>query len=246
METGDIGANDIDVVQYLAYCGCWLGEVQDVIDLCRVAEHQHGYWMSAFGQYHEDSIHSLVFHETAASTSISYEPHLVPGLLQTENYARALFPLYNITDHVEFVVHARMERQKIMYRSKPARFDFYLHEHVLRHVVGDSAIMQEQLLALMLLEGQPNVTIRVVPESSIFGGAFRLFQFKKHRSLVYLDTYVGGMFLEDREYVSGYNDLVPTIADIAMTEGQSREYFASLANEYDRRSARDHVEEKQL
>lgn len=105
--------------------------------------------------------------------------------------------------------------------------------------------MHEQLITLMLISGLPQVTIRVVPASAMFGGAFRLLQFAKHRSMVYLSGQVAGLFLEDKEFVDPYRTLIPVIADVALNEGQSREFVATLANEYDRGSAHPHVEEKQ-
>src|SRR5207253_2558110 len=126
----------IDVVQYLAYCGCFLGEVQDVIDLCRLAEHHQSYWLKAFGKYQEDSIRSLIFHEANASASITYEPTVVPGLLQTEAYARALMRNYRspADEDLEFCVEARMARQQVMHRPNPARLAFFVHEDALKRV----------------------------------------------------------------------------------------------------------------
>jgi uncharacterized protein DUF5753 len=113
-------------------------------------------------------------------------------------------------------------------------------------VIPDLAIMHEQLLALTLMDGLPHVSIRVVPASADFGGAFRLFQFTQHKPLVYLSGQIAGLFLEDPEFVDPYRALLPVIADAALDKGQSREFVAGLADEYDRGSARDRVEEEQL
>jgi transcriptional regulator with XRE-family HTH domain len=251
MESGHINANDIDVVQYLAYCGCFLGEVQDIIDLCRLAEHHHGYWLNSHGQHLEDSVRSLIFHETTASASISYEPHVVPGLLQTVDYARAVIRRFGsrTEENVEFCVQARLERQRILHRPSPGQYTFFIHEHALRAMVGSAAIMHDQMLKLALFTGLPHIEARVVPasigERSIFGGSFLLLHYRSHRPLVYLDGQVACLFLEEGDYVAGFTRLVPAIADVALDEGESRELIAILANEYDRGSARDHVEEEQ-
>ncbi|WP_291408397.1 Scr1 family TA system antitoxin-like transcriptional regulator [Actinophytocola sp.] len=100
----------------------------------------------------------------------------------------------------------------------------------------------------------PTVVIRIVPSSAgaagVFGGPFRVLRYAEHQPLVYLDTTVGGLFLEDQEFVATYGELIPTVADLALDEGQSREFIAALANELDRgsdqRHGHDRVEEEQL
>src|SRR2546421_9820293 len=90
MESGNINADQIDVIFYLGACGVYLAEAKEIMDLCRVAEHDHGYWLKAYGRYKEDSLRSLIFHATTASRSISYEPDLGPRLLPTKAYTRAV------------------------------------------------------------------------------------------------------------------------------------------------------------
>lgn len=114
--------------------------------------------------------------------------------------------------------------------------------------------MHDQVPKSLLLDGLPQVNIRVVPALNdarhTFGGAFRLFQYVDHQPLVYLDGYFSGLFLEDPQYVEGYRTLIPVIANIALDERESREWLATLANDYDRQradpDAPDRLEEKQL
>lgn len=111
-----------------------------------------------------------------------------------------------------------------------------------------------KILAILLLDGLRHLAIRVLPADAgaqaMFGGSFRLFEYADHRPLIYLEGPTSGVFLEDREYVDGYRALLPTIVDIALNEGQSREWLATLASEYDRGGADAHVhdavEEEQL
>lgn len=240
IESGNINASEVDVIQYVAYCGHRMDEVQHIIDLCRRAEDDRGYWLTSHGQHLEDSLHSLIFHETSASTSLNYQPHVVPGLLQTEAYARATMRKYGspAEDEVALGVRARLERQRMLHGSSPGGFTFFIHENALLATAGEPEIMHEQLINLMLIGGLPHVTIRVVPASATFGGEFRLLAFAKHNPLVYLDCQVLGLFLEDPDLVNRYRVLVPAIADVALDEGESREVVATLANDYDRASAR--------
>jgi len=126
----------------------------------------------------------------------------------------------------------------------PGGFTFYVHEHALRLQVGDTKIMHEQLLHLVLTAALDNITVRIVPsvagERSAFGGPFQLLEIHEAPSLVYLDhPGGGGLFLEDRKYVETYYQLLPRLTDVALDEGQSREFAADLADAYDRGSQSD-------
>jgi hypothetical protein len=172
---------------------------------------------------------------------------VILGLLQTESYIRAMTAERYPDRDADLAVRIRLQRQEVLHRPyTPAQFTFFVSEHALRTTVGDPAVMQEQLLALTLLDTLPHLTIRVLPALATFGGAFLLFEFAKHNPLVYLDAYVGGLFLEDKEYVDTYHDLIPVLADAALDEGQSRECIAALAYGHDRGSTHNHVEEEHL
>ena len=80
----------VDLIHYMAFCGVLYDHAQDLlVEYCE-AERSRGYWLSPHGQGLEDSICSQIYHESTAAESISYEPRVVPGLLQTEAYARAM------------------------------------------------------------------------------------------------------------------------------------------------------------
>lgn len=256
VESGHQQLTDVDVIHYLGACGVYLGTAGEYMDLCRNAHRYRDYWLGAHSEHLEDSLGSLIYHESTASSSTCYEPQVVPGLLQTESYARSMIgrESWRIAENVDFCVRARMARQRILWRPKAARFEFLIHEGALRLEVGGSATMHEQMLTLVLLSGLPTVAIRVVPSTAgaaaAFGGAFRILRYAEHQPLVYLDAYVGGMFLEDQEFVASYRRLVPAIAEVALDEGQSREFLAAMASDHDRGSdqpdADNRVEEEQV
>jgi len=193
---------------------------------------------------------SLIFHESTAMAMTRYDPLVVDGLLQTPAYARIMIGRepWRTPEEVEACVRIRLERQRIMQRQLPARFTFFVHEQALRWQVGDPAVMHDQMLKLVLLAALDHVKVRVVPEPTAFGGEFYLFRYQDHPSLVYLDSPSTGLFLEDKEFVEPYRRLTSDIAKVALDEGQSREFIAELANEYDRGSESDvgdRVEEEQ-
>jgi transcriptional regulator with XRE-family HTH domain len=253
IEHGKQDVTVTDVVHYIVVCGARLPDEADVVELAGLAERKQDYWLS--DKLINNSLRSLIYHESAASSSISYEPLLVPGLLHTPAYAEAQVRRESgVSDaEVRAAIRTRMERQRILQWSDPARFVFFVHEQALRLRVGSPAIMQEQLLHLVLMTALNHVTLRVIPaatgEKSAFGGPFQFLEFGKHPPLVYLDHFNGGLFLEDRRYVENYQGLLPELTGVALDEGESRSFAAALADEYDRGSQSDaahHLEDEHV
>jgi transcriptional regulator with XRE-family HTH domain len=242
IESGQV---HIDVAALCWYLGV-LRVSHDVavplIDLCRLARGNPGFWVTAHGERVPDSLSSLIYHESTANGSISYESQVVPGLLQTERYARALIG-GNITytkDDVESNVQTRLNRRWVLDR-RDCSFDFYVHEQALRSMVGDTDIMAEQMLALALGGSAANVNVRVVPgavgDHPTLLGQFRVFEFDEYEPLVHLDNVaVASFWFEDRDFVAPYRKLVLYLAAVAASVEESREFIAALADEYDRGS----------
>ena len=105
--------------------------------------------------------------EAAALTLRSFEPLIVPGLLQTEPYARALYAtrVALSTDDIDALVAARMARQEILTREAPPMLWVILDEGVLRRPVGGSGVMAEQVRLLLELVSRPTVRIEIIPVS---------------------------------------------------------------------------------
>ena len=105
--------------------------------------------------------------EAEATTLRWFEPLVVPGLLQTEDYARTIFATrFGVTgDEIEERVLARLKRQEIFTRNKPPALWVILDEWVLRRPVGGRHVMSEQLLRLVDAARQPTVAIEVIPAS---------------------------------------------------------------------------------
>jgi transcriptional regulator with XRE-family HTH domain len=243
IETGLRGITEIDVVRYAAYCRATPAEMEDLVTRCREAEIP-GYWLSR-------RLSTLVFHETTATSSISYDPLVVPGLLQTESYARAVLGRDKLPPKdAQFWLEARMARQELLERRQ---FTFFIHEQALRLPVGDSRLMNEQMLKLVLIAEHPWISIRIVPSAAgaggVFGGEFVLFRFEDGSPLLlHFGHGPVSFFLEDRATVELFGERLAAIAAVALNRGQSREMLASLASEFDlpedSRDARDVAKEQ--
>jgi transcriptional regulator with XRE-family HTH domain len=255
IESGQVHIDVADLTWYLGVLRIPHDQAVPLIDLCRQAKGHCGYWLTDHGDQVPDAMSSLIYHESTATLRSSYEPQLVPGLLQTERYARVVIgrQAAHTKADVEASVQIRLERSRVLGR-RGRRFVFYIHEHALRLAVGGADVMHEQMIALALASSAPTVEMRVVPISagadSALGGAFVLFEFEEHAPLVSLDTSVATSFwLEDRDYVASYGELMADLADIAKSVEESRSFVAALADEYDRGSSTDvlhRVEEEQL
>jgi transcriptional regulator with XRE-family HTH domain len=241
-EKGKAPVSGIDIVRYAAHCGLSYGSIDALLAMIQEPA-APGYWLS-------NRLSALVFYESTASFSVSYDPLVVPGLLQTEEYATALISGEGLTPTViEYRVAARMERQRVLQRR---RFVFYIHEQALRLPVGDDQVMNEQVLKLALLAGQPQITIRVVPSAlgarSVFEGEFVLLRYSDHDPLVYLGGV--GLFLEHRDQMTRYEEKLTRLSEVALGRGESREMLAALASEFDRPEdsldAPDHLAKEQL
>jgi transcriptional regulator with XRE-family HTH domain len=244
VEQGQVEISVVDAIHYLGACRIFAAEAKELLRLCAEAERRVGYWLSPHGEWLEDSLTSLIYHEATAHRVVSYDPILIPGLLQTTRYARARIsrtPGWS-RETIETAVRLREERQQVLRRPRPGTFTFYVHEHALRLRVGNPAIMQEQFLKLVLMAALPHVTLRFLPsaaeERAAFGGPFRLFEYREHNPLVYLDQPWTGLFLEDGEFVADYRALVPKLSSVALDEAESRMFVADLANSLDQGSRR--------
>jgi transcriptional regulator with XRE-family HTH domain len=253
MENGRRPSTTTDVIQYVVMCGLNRLELQPYVEFTRIAERKQGYYLS--DERIDGSLQSLIFHESSAVHSIIYEPFVINGLLQTSEYARArilgLNPAGIAEETVAGAVRTRMERRQVLYLPNPAQFTVYIHEQVLRLRIGTDEVMHEQLLHLVLTAALDHVTVRIVPSTvGAFSSPFQLMEFREHRPIVYLDDLrFGGLILEEPNYVNSYRELAAMLPEVALDEGQSRQYAAELADAFDRgsqRGAADVLEEEQL
>ena len=240
METGErTVTSEVEVVHYLAACGASHVELKRLAEFCRESGHQRGHWVVPSSQWISDSLRSLVFHESTANRSVSYESEIIPGLLQTEPYMRTFFAHWDLSaDEMDALVRARIERQRVLFRNNPAKYTFFVHERALHLEIGDFRIMAEQMLAMMFFADQWNIEVRIVPSAArqrgLFGGSFKYHGYKRFKPLVYMDAPMGGVFFEDERYVERVRALVPKIADVALEARESRDFVAKLADKYDR------------
>ncbi len=146
--------------------------------------------------------------EATAATLRGFEPLIVPGLLQTDLYARAIFGArIGITeDEVEELVAARLNRQEILARVDPPRLWVILDEWVLRRSVGGRHVMLEQVNRLIEAAQRPNIVFELIPvdagaHEGLYGGGFAIADFNDAPSIAYQESAVQGQIVQDAEHV---------------------------------------------
>jgi transcriptional regulator with XRE-family HTH domain len=204
-------------------------------------------WWHAYGDVIPEGFDVYIGLEEAASQLSSYQADLVPGLLQTENYARAVISAGKSgpdADEIDRRVQLRIARQGLIRRpSAPLALRVVLNESILRRPVGGAAMMAAQLDALADAANLPNVTMRVVPFSAglhpgLMTGPFVVLRFPlngdgqdSEPATVYVDGFTGDLYLDKPREVEQYTSAFDSIWDAALDEAASRKLTHQVAEE---------------
>ncbi|MFH8486381.1 helix-turn-helix transcriptional regulator [Streptomyces longisporoflavus] len=179
--------------------------------------------------------------EGAASLIRSYEPHFVPGLLQTEEYARGVMRSGAIgqtrPEDIERYVALRMERQSLLTREDAPRLWVVMDETALRRPVGDTEVMREQIDKLLEAVELPHVTLQIAPFAAgphpgTFG-PFVLFRFAMAElpDMVYSEYLTGAVYLDARTEVATHLEVMDRMAAQAATAQRTKELLRDLRKE---------------
>jgi len=226
----------LDVKELMEMYGVGSPHREALIQLARDAR-MRGWWTP----YRDVFTGSYVALEDESSAMRLYCPELVPGLLQTEDYARAVIravrPGYD-EESVERRVIARLARQKELL-DRPAAPDLglVLNEAVLRRLVGGASTMAAQLRALADAAQRPGVMLQVLPFSAgahaSLEGGFVLIKFPEETDpdVVYVEGIMGDLYLESVEEVRRYQSAFERIQAVALGPRESSAFMSSLARE---------------
>jgi transcriptional regulator with XRE-family HTH domain len=177
--------------------------------------------------------------EAQARRLRSFELVVVPGLLQTEDYARAVLStrVGATEDEIDETVAARLARQKILGREHPPELWVILDEGVLRRPVGGPEVMQGQLAHLASMAHRPHIVVQVVPlaagaHQGLDGGAFVIADFDDAATIAYQDTAVSGQIIEDASEADALAhtwdtlrlEALPRAASLSLIEETARQW----------------------
>jgi transcriptional regulator with XRE-family HTH domain len=229
MEHGRVGFKDRDVADLLTLYGVTDPDVRGgLLSLAREAGHP-GWWHD-YGDLLPHWFEPYISLEAAASVIRNYEVQFVPGLLQTEGYAREVIRLGypSITgQELNRRVELRMGRQRLLFRPSPPRLWAALDEAVLRRPIGGPGVMRDQVAHLIEMAENPAVTVQIVPFSvgghSAAGGPFAILRFAEPElsDVVYLEQLTSALYLEKPAEADRYLEVMERLCVQAETAADS-------------------------
>ncbi len=195
-------------------------------------------WIQPWHEDLREEYTAYINFEAEAQGVRNYSGLFVPGLLQTEDYARAVIRgiLHEASDErVEDRVRTRMERQAVLAKAKPLKLWVIIDEAALRREVGGTDIMRAQCEALVKAAMAPHVTIQVIPFSSGvhpgMPGQFLILEFEDpmDADLIYLDSQAGEIFLESDADIKHFRTDFDQLVAVAKSPKDSLSLIAEIA-----------------
>ncbi|MFE3753235.1 helix-turn-helix domain-containing protein [Nocardia tengchongensis] len=220
-------------------------EVKDQALAAKIAGTTKGWWQAYTDQYEPHFDHYLGL-EAVATHMTTHQVVLLPGLLQTPGYRRAISLAGNpsvsaaaVARRLELAAH-----RQVRLADPNFRVDILLSEGVLRHTPGGRSVMADQLNRILeLMESRPNVSIRAVPLDAgshvgLLAQAFTLLEFPPLAShlaeppIVYVEGYEGGLYLERTDMIDRHRRAIVDIRRVALTEDDTKQLVNQIAKEY--------------
>ena len=239
LENGQVGFKERDLVDLLdRYEVTDPDEVDEILTLAREAN-TPGWWQH-YGDVLPPWFRTYVDLESAATLIRTYEGQFVPGLLQTDDYMRAVVRGAHLEESSEEVgrrVRLRMARQTLLTREHPPRLWAVVDEAALRRPVGGREVMRGQLERLIDATKLPNVILQILPfgagAHSAMVGAFSILRFADQQlpDVVYLEQLTSALYLDKRDEVERYLDVMELLCIDSEPPAKTVELLAKILNE---------------
>jgi transcriptional regulator with XRE-family HTH domain len=238
VETGRVSVSPRDVRDMLDLYGVPAAQRESLVQLARDSR-EKGWW-HAFSDTMQPQFATYVGLESAASEIRIYEVSLIPGLLQTEDYARAVIRagmMNSPSEDVERKVALRMARQPAVTRDDPPKIWAVLDEAALRRRVGGAGLMRLQLEHLLAQAALPNVAVQVIPFAGgahpAMGRPFIILVFPERvdTDVVYLEDLTSALYVEDVAEVDRYNVFFNHLRATALSFDDSSALITSVLKE---------------
>lgn len=237
IETGKQKVTPTDVASLLAVYGVTGHERDRMIAKAESAD-VPGLWEKQDGLSRDSR--TLIQLEAEAISIFNLEPLVLPGLLQTSDYTRALMKAGNIPESdVEVRVAARLGRQAILSRDDAPTVEFVIDEGALKRLVVPKKPMARQLRHIVETSERPHVTIRVLPLQlgghSGLDGSFMLLEFPRQQPVVHIEHKISALFLEEPHEIEIYRSEVANLREIALKPDDSVDFISAIAKELEQR-----------
>jgi transcriptional regulator with XRE-family HTH domain len=214
---------------------------QRLYDLSRNGR-KKGWWQKYADELSPETMDLIGLEADAVSIEF-FELIFIPGLLQTEDYARAVIGIGQFardSERVDRLVDVRVRRQQVLTRSDPPRLWAIVDEAALHREVGSIEVMRAQLQRLLDVSRSAQVTLQVLPFTAGayrgMSGAFKILEVGEHGDLqvVVVDSLTEMSYREEEDEIRAYADTLDHLRAAALSETDSRVMIESLLSEHDR------------
>jgi transcriptional regulator with XRE-family HTH domain len=237
MEHGRVGFKERDIADLLTLYGIGLGDEREAL-LSLAREASTPGWWQAYSDILPHWVEPYFGLEAAAASIREYELQFVPGLLQIEDYARAVIRLGNLPSEEEVIrrAQARISRQDVLAREDPPKVWAVLDEGALRRVIGGPDVMRAQLEHLIEVCEHPAVTLQILPFSAgahrAMGGPFTILRYTEPdlRDVVFIEQLTSALYLDKQTEVDAYLQVMEEVCLQAEPSAKTPGILKSVLN----------------
>ena len=238
IEKAKTGISTNDLKALLLYYG--ITDRAKTAELLRLArDARKPPWWQRYKDIAPTTLLELIDYESAASVISQFEPLVVPGILQTEDYARAVLQVFqgegSPAQRVPALVELRTRRRHLLTEEQAPNFSFLLDEAVIQRPAASAEVMRRQLAHLVDVAELPNVVIRVVPFVAGLHpgvkGAFKVIEFEGEpdESVAFIEGSGGDFSIDEPEKIKDYLDTFHRIEQMALKPSETVDLLRKAA-----------------
>jgi transcriptional regulator with XRE-family HTH domain len=235
IESGEVNVSPNDLRALLSFFEITdRTTVEQLVEDAKASRRQNWWAGPRYREHHNPATLELIQFEAEATAIRQYCPGLVPGLLQTADYARAVLQFHLAHKHIvlsetdlEVRYEARLQRrQQVLDRPDPPDYLVLLDESVLYRALGGPRVMGEQLLELLRFMDRPKVLVRIAPFADsaaiALAGPFIILDLAEDEdALLYRETHVGDEMVHSRHEIGRDRDMFEALWRVAMSDEES-------------------------
>jgi transcriptional regulator with XRE-family HTH domain len=237
-ETGSRTPQPEDVATILQAVGVNGERREEILALARESDRSH--WLSMGMTEQQRQLATLLDYERTAATITDVSPLLIPGLLQTGDYARAIMRESAVPEpEIETRVAVRLGRRDALTRREPATLLALVGEAALQANIGGPRVMLDQLRHLQRTAELPTVDLRAIPVRSRWTPALEgpfvvVVPADGDNPVVHIETRSSGLFLHEKDDVGPYMGAIEMVLRVAMSADETADLIAREAEEIER------------
>jgi transcriptional regulator with XRE-family HTH domain len=236
-ESGHRGVPVQDIASLLAVYGVIGAERDELLELAMDADQNDA--LVRKGSTLAERRRTLIWLESQATSITNVNTVVIPGLLQTGEYTRAIMADSGLVpeNEIEDRMVTRLARHSVLQWQRPPTLTALIDEPALRRPVGGRDVLRRQLEHLITMANRPTITIRVIPAAvgvhAATNGSFSLLRFAGAPTAVHIESLAVGLFLEDKVTTSAYAKAVSLLEVEALDEEESARLIARFMFELD-------------